>query len=320
MKALNSFLLLILAFSVTTCKKDVIEEDISDKSIIVNAPGSNLITTINSVTFWWDELSGAQKYTLQVVKPNFSQVAKLILDTNITKTKFTISLDPGVYQWRIKATNAGYETKFQVYDLKIDSTSDLTDQQVAMLSPANGTLTNMSQITFSWGKITAAKKYNLQVNNGLILDTIVTKTSLSYTLPVVANSTVAYTWNVKAINDQGESQYNSSPFSFTVDLKPPSAPSLVSPSGGSFVTNTVSLVWTRNNSADVAHDSVYVATDSLFTNVISQTWSEQATIKIVDLYNTPASNSTFYWWKVRSFDNVGNRSNFSAQLKFKLVP
>jgi hypothetical protein len=188
-----------------------------------------------------------------------------------------------------------------------------------MLAPKNGFLTGTKTVLFAWSALPAAKKYRIQINDGLIIDSITTKTSFTAILPAVSGNTTAFTWNVKAINDKSESQFNASSFTFTVDLKPPSAPSLSSPLSGSSVKDTTKLVWIRNNAVDVSYDSIYLATDTLFTNLVSQSRSDQVSVRIADLTNPPSPNVT-YWWRVRSFDAVGNRSNFSGQLKFKLIP
>lgn len=67
-------------------------------------------------------------------------------------------------------------------------------------------------------------------------------------------------------------------------------------------------------------DSVFVATDSAFTNVISKTKTYLQSIAIASLSTQPPANGSIYWWKLRSLDSVGNRSVYSTQLKFKLIP
>jgi hypothetical protein len=312
----SSALLLIMMLA---CKKDFVVENIANKTLTVNGPGNNLETTSNLITFWWEVLDGAEKYTLQVVKPSFAQVAQLVLDTNITGNKFTLSLQPGKYQWRVKATNAGYATVFQTFSLQIDTTDNLSQQLVNLLNPTNNLLTGAKVITFNWSSVISATKYQLQINGGAVKDTSISGTSLTYTLPAAASATTAYTWNVKATNDNSQTQYNTSPFTFTVDLKAPATPGLSQPLLGSSVADTVRLVWVRNGT-DVAYDSIYVANDSLFTNMIKQQESDQAYIRISDLGLGQSPLNSFYWWRVRSFDAVGNPSSFSGRLKFKLVP
>jgi hypothetical protein len=96
---ITSAFLLILFFA---CRKDFIVENIESKTLTINAPADNLATTVNVVTFWWEPLDVAEKYNLQVVKPNFQSVASLVADTNVTGTKLNLTLQPGTYQWRIK--------------------------------------------------------------------------------------------------------------------------------------------------------------------------------------------------------------------------
>lgn len=309
--------LIIITF-LMACKKDFIVENIDNKTMTVNAPANNLITTLNLITFWWEPVDGAEKYNLQIVKPAFGKVAQVIADTNVTNTKFNFSLQPGMYQWRIKATNAGHATAFQTFNLRIDSTTNLAAQFVNMLSPASGNVTGNKVVTFNWSSLIAASKYRLQINNGSVKDSVLTGTSLTYILPAAANATTAYTWNVKAINSTSESQFNATAYTFTVDLKPPTSPGLTRPMHGISVTDTAMLVWYRNGT-DVQYDSIYVADDSTFANV-RQYIADQPKVQLSDLQLNPNAPGIFYWWRIRSFDAVGNRSSFSGKLKFKLVP
>lgn len=310
-----SILLLVFIFS---CQKDFVVVNISKKTLKINAPADNASTTINIVTFWWDVLDGAEQYNLQIVRPDFSKTVQLLADTNVATNKFNFSLKPGIYQWRIKATNAGYETPYQVFNLKIDTTSDLSEQVVNLVSPANGAITGNTLVTFNWSNITVAKKYRLQVNDGLILDTVlVAKTSLSFALPAAKSATTAYTWNVKALNDFSESQFNPISYTVTVDLKGPSAPNLQFPLNAGSINVSDSLKWVPNT--DALYDSVYVAEDSLFLNYF-QIRTNDNFILISDFNLAPSPLNTFYWWKVRAFDKFGNPSTYSFKRKFTLTP
>ncbi|WP_317897773.1 hypothetical protein [Aurantibacillus circumpalustris] len=295
------------------CSKDFIVEDISKKSLVINAPANNTATTLNQITFWWDELDGAEKYNLQIVKPDFTNTIQLMLDTNITVNKFNYTFKPGSYQWRVKATNAGHSTTFQVFSIKIDTTSDLSEQSVGLLSPANGAVTGNTLVTFNWSPISVAKKYRLQINSGLVLDTTFTaKTSLTFTVPAIKNSNTPFTWNVKAINDASESQFNPASNTFTVDLKGPSVPVLSAPNDGTIVTVSDTLKW--NHGSDAKYDTVYVADDSLFLSVTAL-WIDLNRIAISE-FGRPVGAT--YWWRVRSFDTYGNPSSYSLTRKFKI--
>lgn len=309
------YLLGILLYS---CRKDFIVEDIEDKSITVIAPANNLTTTNNQVTFWWEELDGAEKYKIQVVKPSFASVTQIIADTSLSGTKFSLSLQPGSYQWRIQATNAGGSTDFQTYNLTVDTTSNLSGLTVSTIGPVTNYLTNKLRVEFSWNALNAADKYQiilLNSGNGTIKDTTTVLTTYTYNF----SSQGAYSWKVRALNDFSISQFNAT-LTFTIDLTAPAAPVLTSPINGSIVTPTNNLVWTRVGAPDAKYDSIFVASDSLFTNVLSKTKTYSQIIAINSLNNTPPATGNTYWWKLKSIDSVGNASVFSNQLKFILNP
>jgi len=300
------------------CKKDFIVKDIKDKTITVNAPTNNLVTTNNKVTFWWEELDGAEKYNIQVVKPNFASIAEIVTDTNLTGTKFNLTLQPGTYQWRIKAANNGGNTAFQTYDLKVDTTSNLSNLSVSVIDPSANYLTGIKRISFSWNSINAADSYQiilLNSTNGTIKDTTTALTTYTYSFA----SQGAYSWKIRALNYFSISQFNT-PLTFTIDITAPSAPLLTSPTHGAIITPTYNLVWNRIGAPDAKYDSVFVASDSAFSNIISLTRVYSQSITVNSLNNPPPATGNFYWWKLRSVDSVGNRSLFSIQLKFKLNP
>jgi hypothetical protein len=306
-------LVLMLSYS---CKKDFIVKDIKSETISINSPANNLVTTSNQVTFWWEPVDGAEKYTLQVVQPDFTSLTKILLDTSITGTKYILTLQPGTYQWRIKAVNNGGSTAYQTYTFKVDTTSNLSGQLVSNISPQNSLLTGSTSITFSWNPLNSATTYEILILNssgGTVKDTVTANTFFSHTFPLLST---AYSWKVRAQNNFSISQYNA-PYTFTIDVTPPAASTPTAPSNGAIITNTVSLGWIRTGVPDAIYDSIFVATDSAFTNVISRTSTHQLSIPVSSLNPQPAAGAT-YWWKLRSVDSVGNRSVFSNQLKFKL--
>ncbi len=316
---LSIVITLFAIFYLIACQKDFIVKDITGKSLIVLAPANNAVTTSNQINFWWEELDGAEKYNLQIVRPSFANVIKLVVDTNVKGTRFNMTLTPGVYQWRIKGVNAGGSTPYQLYTFTIDSTSNLSGQLVSNVFPANASFTGNRQVAFSWNTLNAALQYQIQIlnsSNGIVKDTTTTATSYTYTLP---NTTGAYAYKVRAINNTSISQYNTA-YTFTVDLTPPAAPTLSTPINAALVTATSSLTWVRTGAPDARYDSIFLANDSLFTSIISKTKTYAQSIAINTLPNAPSVPNTFYWWRVRSLDSVGNRSSYSNQLKFKLTP
>jgi predicted phage tail protein len=306
---------LLIAIS---CKKDFVVKDIKDQTVTVNAPANNLVTTSNKVTFWWEQVDGAEKYNIQVVKPDFTSVAQIVSDTSIAGTKYSLTLQPGSYQWRIRAVNNGGSTAFQTYNLKVDTTSNLSSITVSVINPISGFLTGNKSVNFSWNMLNAAKSYQVLILNsssGTVKDTTTALTTFTFTFP----SAGAYSWKVRALNDFSISQYNAAQ-TLTIDLTAPAAPILISPAHNAVITPTNNLVWNRVGAPDAKYEYVYIASDSLFANVISLMRSNTSTITINTFTAPIPATSSVYWWRLRSSDSAGNLSVYSSQLKFKLNP
>lgn len=317
MKATKKLLFSLMCIYAFACTKDFIVKDIKNDTIVVLAPGNNLSTPNNSVTFWWEELDGAEKYKLQIVKPNFNAVQQLILDTNVIGDKFNCTLTPGTYQWRIKGVNNGGSSQYTTFNLIIDTTSNLSGQLVIPITPTSNYLTGGKSLSFSWNSLTAASNYQVQIINAsstIIKDTTTSNTSFSTSLA----SGGTYTWKVRALNAFSISQYNSA-LSFTIDLTAPPASVISSPLHGASIKDTTDLKWTRSSS-DTRYDSIYISVDSSFTSIVSTNKVYNTKIKINALSPTIPISSTYYWWRVKSIDSVGNKSGYSNQLKFKLIP
>ena len=165
MKKTINFFNIIIVMTMIGCTKDFVVKNIKNATVTINAPTDNIKTPNNVITFWWDEVDGAEKYNLQIVKPNFNAIQQLIVDTNITTNKFNHTFTPGTYQWRIKATNSAGSTAYTTRTLIIDTTSNLAYVTVGLISPTSNSVTANNNITFSWNVVAPATSYELTVTN-----------------------------------------------------------------------------------------------------------------------------------------------------------
>jgi hypothetical protein len=327
MKVPNSVLLVAACLMLgLSCTKDFVLEDINDKSIVVNAPANNLVSSENTITFWWEVLEGAEKYNIQIVKPDFANVIKLVADTNITSNKYSTTLQPGNYQWRIKAINGGGATAYQVYNLKIDSTTNLANQVVIPISPLTGYNTRDKTILFQWNTLPNAVTYSIELsqNNSVVHYTTTTLTNYTYSFSISSAANYTCSWRVRALNDNSISNYNTAQ-TFTIDLLPPSVSSPLTPTLNSLVRDTTQLKWNRLGGTDTQLDSLFVYTDAGFLNLIRTTTTSATSIRINEISTTnplPAGTGTLspipYWWRLKSVDSKGNTSGFSNSLSFQL--
>lgn len=303
------------------CTKDFIQKDIKNDLVNIIAPMDSLTTPNNTIIFWWDELEGAEKYNLQIVKPSFSSVIQLITDTTVTLNKFTKVLTPGTYQWRIKAMNGGGSTEYVTRTLVIDTTSNLSLITLNPITPI-GLLSGSKAVTFSWTPHPAADFYEININDnsGTSVFTQNNIPSASFTHTFTTTTDLKYSWQVKAHNSFSFSQYNTAS-TFTIDVTAPSVSSFSVPIAGNTISDTLSFKWNRVGS-DTKYDSIIVSNDSAGISYITSKRVNGISLKINQLpvsLPSPGPAVGFYWWRIISVDSVKNMSNSSSSAKFKLT-
>ena len=313
------FILLLIAF--IACD-DFFDEDLTDKTIELIGPADGLKTSNTSFIFWWNEVDGASKYNLQIVSPTFEQVEKLVLDTNLTGTQYEYQLYPGNFQWRVKGYNGSSETEYVVYTLTVDSTLDLTGQDLVLSSPSENYATNESSVDFSWQEKPNADYYTFKLVSGdwstgsiEVIETPIYNLSWSQTLGELSEG--EYSWGVRAENNISSSNYGFR--SLIIDTTSPDQPNLSSPSQGEEVEsgNIISFSWTRpNETGSNITDSLYVSTDSTFvaSHEIAIERTETSYSKTFEVGSTQK-----YYWRVRSIDAAGNKSDYSVTRRFTVL-
>ena len=301
---------MVIAFSFLYSCKDFIEADLAKKSITLLAPANNIVSSSSSQTFWWEELKGAENYNLQIVKPNFSSIQQFVLDTTVTNNRFSYSLMPGVYQWRVRAMNNSSNTAYVIYNLTIDSTLNLSNQWVILTSPIdNYSSGNLSQ-TFNWQTLVNADSYLFQIlsSGSIIFSQANNTTTTNYTF--LAEGT--YQWRVLAQNNVSTSSPTNSTRNIIIDNTSPTAPILTFPAANDTASNPVNLVWTSDISATM--DSVFIYADTNLTTLV---------ISVLTTDTNYTFNGTIgqdYFWRVRSRDAAGNWSPYATRRKFIIVP
>lgn len=301
------FVLGAIALFFASCHS-ILLKDIQNDKVTLLAPGDSVSTKVSTVTFWWEVLDGADSYRLQIVSPSFDGVQQFIIDTLVASDKFTMQLNPGVYQWRLRGESSAYQSKYVVRTLTIDTTTDLSVQTLILVSPADNYHTSQSTIHFQWTPFSYADDYRFEIaspdfNGATLVSVNVTADTFSYSLP-----DGQYQWRVRAQNATTNTQFSTR--SFIIDTSAPTAPALVSPLSGTTVTDTISMHWTRDASSKF--DSVFVYGDSLVNPAIYYSTS------LVDSFRYINSTSGTYYWRVRSVDSSGNVSPYSNLWKFTI--
>jgi len=311
-------LLLIVGLAITAliACDDFFEEDISDKSVILIAPVDGLVTGNSSFTFWWEELDGASKYNLQIVKPSFSSPDQLILDTNIIATQFAYQLFPGSFEWRVRAMNGSSKTPYTTYTVSVDSSMDLSHAILVLNTPIDNFATNNTTISFNWADISYAEEYQIRVRKDNWTGEIVYNPNpiTENTIQTTISTEGTYVWGVQALNSSSSSPFKTR--TLFVDLTAPQKPTLTLPGNGAETTTTVSFEWSRvTDIGSAITDSLVVSTDSTFSSSYDVAYATTGT-SYSTTFDVAAGSSKKYFWRVRSIDAAGNKSEYSLVRKF----
>ena len=112
--ALSAFLWLCMG-----CEA-ILEEDISNRQVVILAPTENAQLTVGDITFSWQTLENATSYTIQIATPNFTNATQILLDTNAAENSASANLTAGNYQWRVSASNSEYTTPYTTINFTVN--------------------------------------------------------------------------------------------------------------------------------------------------------------------------------------------------------
>ena len=295
---------------------DVLEEDITNDKVNILAPVNQSTVSGNTVQFRWEPLDGAEEYSLEVIEMINQQS---VLDSLTSSTTVNISMNPGKYQWRVRAENFAYQTAYTFPSaFTIVSSDDLTNQTVFLSSPSIDFYTNTNSVLLTWQPIQTAQTYRVEVDKTLQGNTITAfqvsdLTTTNYTLDAsVLDTDAIFTWKVKAINSSSETDFATR--RIFLDTQIPNQPTLSTPTADEMTSSQVNFTWTISADAgQVASPQssiLEIATDLNFVNII-----QTETVTNNALQQTLSSTGDFYW-RVRIRDQAGNESAQSEIRKF----
>lgn len=110
MKRLLFFMLLL-----SSC--EVLEEDLSDRTVTVIAPADRIAVQAGAVDFRWQAVEYAAGYEFSLVSPSFEAAARVVADTVIRSDTLArrygcrLTLREGEYEWQVTGFNGGYATQ-----------------------------------------------------------------------------------------------------------------------------------------------------------------------------------------------------------------
>jgi len=288
--------------------------------------GPNGITTIESVTptFTWEAAQRAVRYDLWVNNLTTGK-AQIIRRDDIRTTSFTptTSLPQGVYRAWVRGINSADEVGdwSPTFVFTLDEPTPVVPQVIGPAANLAGVVETANP-TFVWTSATKSPLYELEVNNiSLNQAKVISVKGIAeekYTVPFNQRlGEYTYTARVRAYNNSGEVSDWSQPFRFRIDVPAPTTPVIIGPTGTSG-NRTPQFSW--------VHTATSVSYEILVTDLVRNE-SIVLQVRVFQLnpegtqayYNLPSSMalrpSTYRFW-IRSFNALGQRSNWSNSQSF----
>jgi uncharacterized protein YegP (UPF0339 family) len=291
---------------------EFIEPSLEDKKISLNSPSDRLESNKYNQTFWWEPADGVSTYRIQVAIPSFDSIAEIVADSLVKGNKLSLSLEPGRYEWRVRAENSGskgiYTTRrFTIYE------SSISNQRVQLKSPGNGTVSNQRELKYSWHSLFGTDVYRLQIDtNNFSDDSLLVLNAVTPNVEFLVNLNAdkQYQWRVRAENDTAVSKW-SVIHSVIIDATPPVKVGLTSPAAGQIVSKRVSLQWGAVSGAAKYQLMIYKS-----DGVTPYNGTFPLTLNANNYsFNEGDFNETLNW-KVRAVDAAGNVGAYSDVRNF----
>ncbi|AFD06660.1 fibronectin type III domain-containing protein [Solitalea canadensis] len=309
---LNNILLWVLCSILVTACTEFLEPSIEKDNVTLLAPGDKIVSPNYTQTFKWEPVEHALKYRLQIVTPDFDAIEEYVLDTLISDTKYTISLAPGNYEWRVRGENGSTQTSYVKRTLNI-AYSSIKQQSVRLLAPSNGFQTNQKDLSFKWEQLYGATKYRFQVDSNNFAD----ESKIMYEVVIPSNEQTftflkerAFQWRVRAENDTAQSKW-STIYGVIFDKTPPAIPVLQSPADNQSVSLPAILQWNAVAGAEKYKLYVYKADSTTLYSSSFPTVTSTTSFS----FNLGTVGEKIYW-KVAAIDKAGNESALSKFRKF----
>lgn len=277
----------------------------------LSMPAKNALVTNYKPTFKWNPVimpAGTfQNFILQV-DDNLDFSSPIVYETSLVSSSYVPNSDLTAntkYYWRVRVVNTSGE---------MSNWSSVWYVRTAIFPPSNmspkfGENILSLRPVFNWDDVPGAGKYTIQISKSSNFSTIlVTGTpSISEFRPIA--DLPAYQelyWRIQAQGLNGPSAWSA-----VEKIKmpaPPSIPVLISPLNININSYEPLLVWSPSTNTPTYYH-VQVATSSTFANIILDGKTSETQYKLpVD----SLQDLTQYYWRVRSFNEAGEYSNWSS--------
>ena len=282
---------------------------------VTSAPALAAVNQPVSLTLSWGAAANAATYSLQVsTTSTFATSISNVSGITTTSHATTGLANSTGYFWRVSATNASGTSAWS--DTGSFTTIVAIPAAVTLSAPATAAINQPTALTLSWGSVTNAVTYAVQVSTvSTFTSTVLNATGLTTTAAAASgfNHSTRYFWRANAA-DVGGTGVWSSVWNFSIIIDTPAVPVLASPATGVINQPTIlTLSWGAVTGA-VSY-AVQLSTASDFsTTVANQSGLTTHTPTVSGL-----SRATEYFWRV-SATNIGGTCAWSGAWSFTVSP
>ncbi len=299
--------ILFITFSFSACSL-FFEDDLSKIKVDLLTPPDGYSSKVQTQEFIWEAMEGADEYQFQIVSKSFAYIEEYILDTILTTTKFSITLEPQAYEWRVIGKNNAGESDYDEYQLTITSDTTIAGQTISTISPNDNDTYSSDSVAFWWYKLNNAQNYQLQVathpsfNSQTITQDVSTSNDYYYLINTLGIG--QFYWRMRALRGSSDTTAYTTTKSFTINA----TPIHTTPSNNSAVVLPLTMNW--SSAANVAKDSLFLYYNNSSVafkaiEISSPTYQFTST-------DTLGRGAGTYYWQVRSVGSntyVGAKSN-----------
>lgn len=254
----------------------------------------------------WQAATNATDYDIQIdTDPAFASPDQTLTTSNLNIEP--AALAEGAYVWRARAANSAGDGPWSTpASFSVDTTAPAVP---AMTAPADALTTVLPQPVFTWGAVTGAVRYEVQVDSvNPPLVTLYSGAALTFT-PSAPLLPGTYYWRVWAVDSAGNLSGEGPVRVFTLVNADDRAPD-----ANFFTTSSVPLSWGRIDGAPFYQIEV----DNTPTFSSSLEFSFSVGGDQLSLTTAPLLNGV-YWWRVRACSSPTVCGNWSEVQTFTVA-
>jgi len=273
------------------------------------SPANGSYTNDDTPTFTWSAVSGAVSYTIEYGLDS-SFVVSIDFTVPASQTYYTPSsgLDDNLVYWHVKTNDPGPGNWGPTWTLTLDT---VAPGQATLQIPADNTQINDSTPFYDWGSVTGANEYRILVDDDDTFESpfINATTSVSQYQTVTPLPMSYHHWKVQARDRAHNYGPWSEVFGYFLDLIPPGAIALSSPSNNSYSDDIWAFDWSTDPGADLYY--VEYGNNAAFDIVVHSALID------TNIYDPNLPDGTYYW-HVQPRDLAGNEGPWTETWMFTL--